>query len=103
MIVTELYNGQGLGNQLWCYVVTRVIALDKGYDFGIMSPEKFKAARFMKLDFGKPVAGGTGPEGGPPTSLPEGIAHYYAEKKITRADGTDVRMHDHDLVNVSDN
>ena len=35
MIVTELYNGQGLGNQLFSYVMTRVLALDKGYDFGI--------------------------------------------------------------------
>ena len=44
MIVTEIYNGQGLGNQLWCYIVTRVIALDNGYDFGIKSPEKFSTA-----------------------------------------------------------
>ncbi|GAH68596.1 unnamed protein product, partial [marine sediment metagenome] len=58
MIVTELYNGQGLGNQLWSYVVTRVIALDRGFDFGIMNPEKFKGKDFMSLDFGKEVIGG---------------------------------------------
>ena len=35
MIVTEIYKGQGLGNQLWCYITTRVMAKDKGYNFGI--------------------------------------------------------------------
>jgi len=42
MIATRFYNGQGLGNQLWAYVVTRTIALDLGYEYGIMSPEKFR-------------------------------------------------------------
>lgn len=31
MIVTEIYNGQGLGNQLACYVTTRVVVKDKGF------------------------------------------------------------------------
>jgi hypothetical protein len=77
MIVTELYEGQGFGNQLWCYVVTRIIAKKNGYKFGIKSPEKFKGKEFLNLDFGQKVIGGTGPEGGPPTSLPEGIEYYY--------------------------
>ena len=66
MIVTELYNGQGLGNQLWSYVVTRTLALDRGFDFGVMHPEKFKGSAFLDMDFGKQVIGGAGPEGGPP-------------------------------------
>ncbi len=104
MIVTEIYNGQGLGNQLWCYVVTRVIAKNKGYDFGIKSPEKFKCNDFLSLDFGRPVVGGTGPEGGPPHTLPEGIQHYYRERKITHpVNGVDIRMYDQNLVNISDN
>ncbi|MCA6478660.1 MAG: alpha-1,2-fucosyltransferase [Chitinophagaceae bacterium] len=82
MIVTELYHGQGLGNQLWSYVVTRTIALDKGYGFGIMCPERFKGAEFLKLDFGNTVVGGSGPEGGPPTNLPDGIDYYYKERDI---------------------
>ena len=57
MIITELYNGQGLGNQLWCYAVTRVIAQKNGYDFGIMSRNKFKGSDFLELDFGKEVVG----------------------------------------------
>lgn len=82
MLITELYNGQGLGNQLWSYVVTRALALDRGLDFGIMSPEKFKGESFLELDFGKKVEGGSGPEGGPPETLPAGIMNYYAEKEV---------------------
>jgi hypothetical protein len=103
MIVTEIYNGQGLGNQLWCYVVTRVIALDKGYEFGIMRPEKFKCLNFMDLYFGREVTGGTGPEGGPPTTLPDGIKYYYREKEILHPKTkVDIRTYDSDLVNIED-
>lgn len=104
MITTEIYNGQGLGNQLWCYVVTRVIALDKGYDFGIMHGEKFKCLDFMNLDFGKELIGGTGPEGGPPITLPDRITHYYREKEIYHPKtGADIRTHDINLINIQDN
>jgi len=102
MIVTELYDGQGLGNQLWCYAVTRTIALDNGYEFGIMNPAVFKGFGFMNLDFGNSVFGGDGPPGGPPISLPTKITNYYNERKILHAD-SDVRTLDMDLQNVSDN
>ncbi|MCC2631397.1 MAG: glycosyl transferase family [Patescibacteria group bacterium] len=104
MVVTEIYNGQGLGNQLWCYVATRVIATDKGYGFGIKSPEKFKCNDFLSLDFGKPVISGSGPEGGPPYTLPEGIQHYYVERRINHpVNGVDIRTYDPNLVNIPDN
>lgn len=103
MIITELYNGQGLGNQLACYVATRVFSLDNGYDFGIKSPEKFKAGNFMNLDFGCKVTGGKGPEGGPPKTLPEGMQYYYAERKIIHLfSGADIRTYDKNLVNIKD-
>jgi hypothetical protein len=103
MIVTEIYNGQGLGNQLWCYVTTRVIALDKGYDFGIKSPEKLKCSDFMQLDCGKPVIGGSGPEGGPPHELPEDIQYYYNERRLNHPEnGVDIRTYDSNLVNIPD-
>ena len=79
MIVTELYDGQGLGNQLWCYFVTRSIAENLGFNFGIESRNRFKGEEFINLDFGKDVEGGQGPEGGPPISLPNGINFYYRE------------------------
>lgn len=103
MIVNELYNGQGFGNQLANYVTTRVFCKDKGYDFGIKSPEKFKGHSFMELDFGLSVIGGTGPEGGPPHTLPEGITHYFKEKITRHPNGSDVTIDDPELENVKDN
>jgi hypothetical protein len=104
MIVTELYNGQGLGNQLWCYVVTRLIAESNNYGFGIMSPEKFKGKEFIDLDFGKKVTGGSGPEGGPPNILPDTITHYYKENLIRHPNsGLDISPKDDIMLNIGDN
>jgi FkbM family methyltransferase len=104
MIVTELYNGQGLGNQLWCYITTRVIAKDRGYDFGIKSPEKFKGSDFLNLDFGKEVIGGDGPEGEMPRTLPGGIINHYVERKIIHPlNGSDIRVYDENLIHIQDN
>lgn len=104
MIITEIYNGQGLGNQLFCYVTTRVIALDKGFDFGIQSAQKLKCLEFMKLDIGKKVVGGTGNEGATPRTLPKGIEHYYNERKIGHpSSGADIRTFDPDLIDIPDN
>ncbi len=103
MLITEIYKGQGLGNQLFCYVTTRVIALDRGYDFGIMHPENFKCLDFMNLDFGRKVIGGKGPEGGPATKLPHGISHYYNEKGMFHINGSDIRTFDINLTKVPDN
>jgi hypothetical protein len=52
MIATEFYDGQGLGNQLWCYVVTRLIAITNSYDFSIKNPACFKGKGFINIDFG---------------------------------------------------
>jgi len=104
MIITELYNGQGLGNQLWCYIVTRIIAQNKGYDFGIKAIEKFKGKEFLQLYWGEEVIGGDGPEGGPPNSLPKNIQYYYKEK-LTRNPKNliDISKKDDILLNISDN
>lgn len=103
MIITELYNGQGLGNQLWCYVVTRLVAMKNNYEFGIMSPHKFKAKSFLSIDFGHTVIGGAGPEGGPPSALPDGISHYYKEKLVRHPDnGYDITKYDPNLFNIKD-
>jgi hypothetical protein len=92
MIITEFYNGQGLGNQLWCYFVVRSISNKLGLKYGIMSPERFKGSQFLDIDLGENVLGGNGPEGGPPETLPSGIRYYYKEK---------VSMHPTERVNVS--
>lgn len=104
MIVTELYNGQGLGNQLWCYVVTRIIAEKNGYDFGIMGVHRFKGKEFMTIDFGNTVIGGSGPEGGPPTKLPESITYYYKESQTRHSvSNLDITKSDGSLLSIPDN
>jgi hypothetical protein len=103
MITTRIYNGQGLGNQLWCYVVLRVIAKKHGYAFGIANPERLKCHDFMHLDTGEQVLGGNGPEGGPPRALPEGITYYYAEQELRHPkNGMDIRMYDEALMQIPD-
>ena len=103
MLVTELYDGQGFGNQLWCYVVTRVLALDKGFEFGIQNHQRFKGSDFLRLDFGLQVKGGSGPAGGPPEVLPNTVKHYYSERDIRHPDNEfDVRTYDSGLLDVLD-
>lgn len=51
MIGTKLLSGQGLGNQLWVYAVTRTIALRNGYEFAILDSQLFKGKGFLVLDY----------------------------------------------------
>lgn len=62
IIATELLKGQGLGNQLFCYVTTRSLAYAKGYDFSILNRDIFannihsdKGMYFMDIDCGLDV------------------------------------------------
>jgi hypothetical protein len=103
VLVTELYDGQGFGNQLWCYVVTRVLALDKSFEFGIQNHQRFKGSDFLQLDFGLQVDEGSGPAGGPPEVLPNTVKHYYSERDIRHPDNEfDVRTYDSGLLDVLD-
>lgn len=52
VIATELLKGQGLGNQLFCYVTTRALAFEKGYDFCILNKELLDCMYFMDIDCG---------------------------------------------------
>ena len=61
MIGTELLKGQGLGNQLFCYVTTRCIAMDNHLPFSILGSETVAnnihsncGMYFMELDYGIP-------------------------------------------------
>tara|TARA_R110000765_G_scaffold425960_1_gene540187 strand:+ start:2876 stop:3688 length:813 start_codon:yes stop_codon:yes gene_type:complete len=80
MITTELYNGQGPGDQTWVYLMTRYLAHKLDYDFGISNPERWKLTN-LNINFGNQVTGGESPEGGPPRKLPDGIENYYVEVK----------------------
>ena len=76
MISTEILYGQGLGNQLACYVTTRAIARTKELDFGIYDPHgcwgdkryNDKGLYFLDLDMGLKVD-------------PSKIEHYYNESE----------------------
>ena len=63
MIGTKLSEGQGLGNQLFCYVTCRCIAKRRGLDFSILGGETLAnnihsrcGLYFMDLDLGKEAA-----------------------------------------------
>lgn len=76
MLITPIYTGQGIGNQLACYVTTRCLALDKGYEFRVAFPERWKGFFFKNIELPE-VKGIEVPiEGGIPIMLPEGIRYY---------------------------
>lgn len=54
MLISKIHSGSGLGNQLHSYLMARILALDKGLDFGYVGIENFKGS-FFNLDWGKPV------------------------------------------------
>lgn len=99
MLATEFIHGQGLGNQLFCYVTTRMLAHKLGYDFGIGglrnagdSRVNKKGFYFMNLDYGKEV--------------PDGLARYDEYRHGAFTDSwikTDIRLTDRNLFSISDN
>jgi hypothetical protein len=89
MIITELNYGSGAANQWWNYVVTRVIALRNGYDFGIQGKVVYKGKDIIDLDFGKEV-------------IPEDIKYHYKEKFVTNEYWIDVSPADLELMSVQD-
>ena len=98
MIVSEIYNGSGLGNQLWNIIATRCIAEHRGFRWGVrrditnsgfgnaktssVGLKTFKGCQFLpNIDFGDEVIGGvTHIEGQEPAELPKGIEYYARER-----------------------
>jgi hypothetical protein len=99
VITTTLYDGQGIGNQLWAWATLRSIAEKKNYKYGIQAPWRFKGKEFFKIDFGKKVFG-LAPRN-PSRSKPLGIRNYYQEK-MTLLEGVDVSGFDPLLVSIGD-
>lgn len=91
IVATELYDGQGLGNQLWVYAVTRVSAQRTGQQFAILGSRRFKGRSFLDLDFGVKVRPGVSIPGGPPFVLPKATKTHLSERRqVLREDGMDV-------------
>lgn len=79
MIGTEFLQGQGLGNQLFCYVSVRCIAKDLGCEFGTAGQEQLavnihskKGMYFMDLELGTPIGS---------KDTPKESFHIYREKE----------------------
>lgn len=87
MIACIFHKGSGLGNQLARYVAVRCIALDKGYEFGVIHPENFKGKSFIKLDMGVPV---------------KNLEHEFHEQKVINIDVQDVRPYDPRVTEIED-
>ena len=50
MIINEFFEGQGLGNQLWCYISTLGIANKLGVEQININCEKFKGKDFLEIN-----------------------------------------------------
>jgi hypothetical protein len=104
MLATEILNGQGIGNQLFCYVTTRSIAHDRGFEFGIKDTgwsgdKRYNQNGFywFNLDMG--------------STVPDGL-EVYIEKDVRiflptcahdMTHGCYISKYDENLINISDN
>ena len=101
MIGTQFYQGQGFGNQLWVYAVTRSIAINHNYKFSIAGAQFFKGNKFLKLDFGEPI--NVTLSQSPNQRVPLGFNSYYAERKILHpVFNCDISPFDPELYNIND-
>jgi hypothetical protein len=104
MIATEILNGQGIGNQLFCYITTRSIAHDRGLEFGIkdtgcIGDKRYNQNGFywMNLNMGSLV--------------PDNMQIYYEIDKRMKLEtcvhdmthGCYISKYDENLIDVSDN
>jgi len=104
MLATEILNGQGIGNQLFCYVTTRSIAYDRGLEFGIKDTgwsgdKRYNQNGFywFNLDMG--------------LTVPDNMQIYYEKDVRIKLEtcahdmtyGCYIAKYDPDLFNVSDN
>ncbi len=105
MIYGIFHRGSGLGNQLHRYIATRVLALEKGYDFSMINQAGFKGKSFMNLDMGKPneIAFKTKePAGKVVQSNFWNKLPLWEEKKVIER-GVDIRSYDPEFNFVDDN
>ena len=93
LVATNLYRGQGLGNQMWAYAVCRSMALDLGFHFSVRGGHRFKGKHLFDLDFGVRVRGAVPRL--PSQVLPPGIEAKRLENKIFHPEtGQDITPYD---------
>lgn len=96
MLICPIYNGQGCGNQLFCYVTTKCLALDHNYEFRVAFPERWKGFFFKNIELPEIKGIEVPVEGGVPIMLPKGIK-YYRESMENNGD------YDPFIFNIPDN
>lgn len=99
MLATEFLHGQGMGNQLFAYVTTRMLAHRLGYNFGIKGLNSAGDSRvnkngfyFMNLNYGEEV--------------PDNLTRYDEYRHAVETDKwlrTDIRLTDKKLLSIPDN
>lgn len=103
MIAGFIHAGSGCGNQLFRYVATRVAALDRGYDFGMVAAQLFKGESFMQLDMGIPVPTRYSIGEGGKVHPTEELGSWFIEKELRDEHGVDIRGYDPEINFIKDN
>src|SRR3990167_4409043 len=88
MICGIFHAGSGMGNQLFRYIATRVLAADLGVPFGMDNHENFKGKNFMNLDMGK---------------HPQWLQHQFMEQRVNNEQWVDIRLYNEKIKLVKDN
>lgn len=102
MIATYLYEGQGLGNQLWSYYALRLIAKKLELPYALLGAEKFKASSFITIHTGIDVKAPV--RNAPKNELFPPFINYFAEKQIVHSgEYCDVRGFDEKCLFLSAN
>ena len=86
MIAGIFHQGSGLGNQLFRYITTRTVAVDKGYEWYMFNPQNFKGNFFPSIEL-------------PP--IEKYPKHEFVEKKVVE-NGVDIRSYDPEINFVQD-
>lgn len=89
MISGIFHQGSGLGDQLFRYITVRTLAEKKEYEFGMVNPDSFKGASFMKL--------------APVKYINDEKMNEWNEKDVGDSEGNDIRSYDPEINFVQDN
>lgn len=94
MISGIFHEGSGLVDQLFRYITVRTLAEEKGYEWGMRSPENFKGESFLSLDMGKSFEDFT---------FTPDQEKVFIEKDVRDTQGNDIRSYDPEINFVQDN
>lgn len=94
MIAGIFFEGSGIGNQLARYVMTRVLAADKGYKYEMLNPQLFKGAGFMNIELCNALT---------EQAVVDVNRYKHWKEKMVVENGIDIRGYDPEINFVEDN